>query len=1266
MGDVVREEIDVINTPIFQNYHRHSTYTNVKVADSVVTNEDYARRAAELGHGIISSCEHGYQGRYIEAHRLAKQYGLKFLCSAEAYWVWDRHETDRSNCHIWIGAKNEDGREWLNEVLSQANETGFYGQPRLDPELIDLLPAGDVWITSACIGGWKYREQDESRLLDFFRGLYEKHGDNFMFEVQYHNTPSQKELNSYILKVRNQIPAPIIMGCDSHYIAANGGQDRTDFLTSKEMNYPEEDGWFMDYPAGDEAVRRFQAQGILSAEEIRQAIDQTNCFLSVEEYDCDIFDDSVKLFSLYPDKPQEEKDRIYEELVWDSWEQEKPKIATADVGTYVEEIYKEVSTVKECGMSDYFIDNYHIIKRGKELGGHLTSTGRGSAVSFYTNKLLGFTEVDRIAAKVHMYPERFMTAERILETHSIPDIDFNVAEQDIFAQAQADVCGADHAVQMIAYGTQKKSAAWKMFAKSQGIDFETSNRVSSQLKRYEDRLKHANEDEKDDIDVFDFIDREFHDIYRKSESYQGIIVSWSPAPCAFLLYQGSIRRKIGLVKIKDRMCCLMDGHWAEENHFLKNDLLRVAVVDLISRGYERAGIPLPNVTQLLEMCPPEDPCWDIYRKGCTVGINQVEQPGTSSRVGVYAPSNISELCAFVAAIRPGFKSMYKTFESRQDFSYGVKSFDELLRTEEMPQSFCLYQEQQMAALNFAGFPMPECYAAIKNIAKKRSEKVLAYKDRFLKGFAAALREAEHISESEADEKSQMVWQIIEDSARYSFNCCVTGDTVIEGTGMTVQKMADKDRIEARGLSMKSDLIIAPNDIIGVTYAGHRDVLRITTVVGKKIDCTPNHKFPTPEGEKMAGELSEKDYIYVTEHGFVHPVLIRRIEKCEAQDVYDVEMAAPYHNFVLENGIVTSNSHSYCVSLDSLYGAWLKAHYPLAFYETYMRIMDDKGNKEKLAAARDEAMDYFNIHFPPFRFGQDNRDIVADAEHNAINNALGSIKGFSRTVAETLYEAGQQGFTYLTDVLLFLRQHSFKQAISEPLAKISYFQRFGNDREVLNIISLVDEFKYGETASYSRDRIDGTFMEQIVSPYANGNKKDGTPATRYTLVSPTLDRLKDEKKAVNKRIKQGDEAALADLDVIEQQIMDETVRINTEILHRCEEKILSSGISDLSFRLKIQNQEEILGSIDLTTGREEDRRLIIISKLVPLLSKDTGKPWGYALFTQSLGSGKKARLTLRSRLFDQIPIREHSIIFADAVSKNRSGYWYLDQYHIVDF
>lgn len=1096
-----------------------------------MTYEDYAKRAVELGHSILSSCEHGWQGRYIECYDLAKRYGLKFLFAAEAYWVWDRHEEDRSNCHIWIGAKNENGREWINEVLSQANEDGFYYQPRLDEELLDLLPAGDVWITTACVAGWKYLGEEEERLKALWKKLYDKHGDNFMFEVQYHPSERQKELNRYILNLRKEIPAPIIMGCDSHYIEANGAELRSDFLLSKEERkaYDDEEEWFMDYPDGDTAVQRFREQGVLTETEITEAIDRTNCFLEVEEYECDIFDDSLKLFSLHPDWTQEQKNAEYLRLVDEGWQNYKAEVAPDLLSKYEKEIKSETDTVVECHMADYFIDNYHVIRRGKELGGHLTNTGRGSAVSFFTNKLLGFTEVDRIAAKVKMYPERFMTATRILETHSLPDIDFNVAEQDIFAEGQAQVCGRDHAVQMLAYGTQKASAAWKMFAKSQNIDFATANEVSAQIKRYENKLHTVDEEEKDTIDIMDYIDKRFHDVYLRSTEYQGIITSWSPAPCAFLLYQGSIRRKIGLVKIKDRICCAMDGHWAEKNHFLKNDLLRVAVVDLINKGYTRAGLKVPTVNELLAMCPPEDPVWDIYRKGCTLGINQVEQPGTASRVGVYAPTNISELCAFIAAIRPGFKSMYKIFESRQDFSYDVKPFDDLLRTEELPQSFCLYQEQQMAVLNYAGFPMSECYAAIKNIAKKRKEKVLAYHERFINAFSKRLVEQENINKTDAAEKAKNVWKIIEDAAQYAFN----------------------------------------------------------------------------------------------------------------------------------------SSHSYSVSLDSLYGAWLKQHHPLAFYETFMRIMDEKGDKDKLAAAKDEAESYFNIKFPPFKFGQDNRKVTADEENNAISNALTSIKGFNKAAAVALYEIGQEPPKYLSDVLLALRPKSIMKSTTEPLAQISYFSSYGNDREVLNIIALCEEFGYGAKASMPRERVDNSFLADIVPKYADGLKKDGQPATRYTFTSLQMSALKDEKKQLAAALKKNPTPELEEqLIAVEQEIAEELKRIVAQALRECEDRVLAAGIEDLPFRVKIENQQEILGYVDIRTGKEEDRRLVLVSDFRPLLSKDTGKPWGYACFTQSLGSGKRIRLTLRSRQYDQNPIKNGSIIYVDRCTKNKSGYWYLDQYHLV--
>mgnify|MGYP006356123689 FL=1 len=78
--------------------------------------------------------------------------------------------------------------------------------------------------------------------------------------------------------------------------------------------------------------------------------------------------------------------------------------------------------IERTHMEDYFLLDYRVVERGiKEYGGMLTKTGRGSAPSFYTTKLLGLTDIDRLESPITLFPTRFMSAERILLARSLPD-----------------------------------------------------------------------------------------------------------------------------------------------------------------------------------------------------------------------------------------------------------------------------------------------------------------------------------------------------------------------------------------------------------------------------------------------------------------------------------------------------------------------------------------------------------------------------------------------------------------------------------------------------------------------------------------------------------------------------------------------------------------------------------------------------------------------------------------------------------------------------
>lgn len=929
-----------------QNYHRHTSYSE---GDSAAMPEEYAKRAVELGHKVISSVEHGWQGYYHKAFELAKEYNLKFIFGTEAYWVKDRQKEyeehdketgeviknkdgtirtnkDKSNNHIIILAKNENGRRAINRILSDANETGYYYKPRIDLELIFSLPADDVFITTACVAFWKYEDSDEivRRLHDYFK-------DNFMLEIQNHNTSRQIILNKHIKELSEKYNIPMIVGLDSHYIYPEQSVERDDILAGRNIQYDDNEvGWYMDYPDDDTVRQRFAEQGVFDVETVQKAMDNTDILLTFDDYDnVPVFTTDIKLPTLYPDKTQEERNKIYSQLISKLFKDYMKNVPKDRYKEYFDGVKQEVSVYKETGMVDYPLMDYAIIKRGVEKGGLITTTGRGSAVGYFTNTLCGFSKVDRFTSPIKLYPERFISKTRILETKSLPDLDMNLGTVEPFAEAQKEILGEDHAYPMVAFGTLKKKSAFKLYARAANLDYDIANEISKQIDKYEEAVKYADDDDKDDINIYDFIDEQYKPYIDKSKKYWGVIDHKNKAPCAYLLYQGSIREEIGLIKCKSEstkreyITTVIDGAIAEKYKFLKNDLLKVDVVLLIDMIYKRIGIPVHTASEISDLVDGDKKVWDIYANGYTIGVNQCEKESAMRKLKKYKPQNISELAAWIAAIRPAFKSMYSKFESREHFEYGIKAFDKILQTPQFPYSYILYQEQSMNTLNYAGFPLDECYGIIKAIAKKHPEKVRPLKSRFIEGFKKRIMEDDNIPDAEAEEMSAKVWQIIDDSCGYGFN----------------------------------------------------------------------------------------------------------------------------------------SAHAYCMALDSLYCAWLKAHYPYEFYEVLLQVFSDKGKKDKVQALKQEMQVAFGIKEGEYKFGVDNRKFVADKEKHVINPSLLSIKGLSQACADDLYELSQkQKFGSFIELLAAMKKiPSLNSAKIDTLIKIDYFSYFGPSGTLLRVVEMYDQF-----------------------------------------------------------------------------------------------------------------------------------------------------------------------------------------------------------------
>ena len=706
-------------------------YSNLRSLDCVSKPIDYINRAKELGHTTYFTTEHGYQGNIFEAHTLCQENDLKCIYGVEAYYVDDiEDKTSRTMYHLILIAMTENARRHINRIMSLANTNGYYYKPRIDLNMLLSLPADEVVVTSACIAGRMFKGDDwEDK---FLKPVYNHFSHNFYLETQSHVDINQIEYNKKILEIHHKYSIPLIHANDSHYIYPEDAQYRDLFLKAKGIIYEEESGFCLDYPDSDEIYRRYKEQGIFTEDEVTEALTNTLIFDNAEGIHLD------KEFKI-PKITKGDSNKELKKLINEGWAKERDNVPKERWKEYIEQIKYEYKIVEDCGMADYFIlDHYIVDKAVNEYDAILTKSGRGSAVSFYINKLLGLTEVDRISAPITLYPTRFMSAERILSSRSLPDIDLNWADVTPVIQASKDLLGEDGIYYMIAYKPLQESSAFRLWCKAHDMHISEYDDVAKNLEQYEN-------------------DNQWKDLIEGSKRFRGVVESVAPSPCSFLLSNDKISEMVGLIKVGDITCCCLDGYNCDVYKYLKNDYVTVTVYQLISDVYKLIGKPIDNIDTLVKNC--DDKVWDVYAKGLTTTINQADSDYDKQILKKYQPRNLAELSAYVAAIRPGFASLLNNFVERLPYTTGVKELDDIL---EDSFHYLMYQESIMKYLVWLGVEEKGTYDIIKKIAKKKfkEEELNELKSRLRDGWVKNVGREEGFNET---------WQVVEDAAHYSFN-----------------------------------------------------------------------------------------------------------------------------------------------------------------------------------------------------------------------------------------------------------------------------------------------------------------------------------------------------------------------------------------------------------------------------------------------------------------------------------------------------------------
>lgn len=240
----------------------------------------------------------------------------------------------------------------------------------------------------------------------------------------------------------------MIVGLDSHYIYPEQSVERDELLAASGTHYDDEDGWYMDYPDDDTIRQRFAEQDVIPADEVEKAMRNTDLICDFEDYQSEVLKPTVSS-SIYPDKTPEEKFKIYNRLISQKFKEYMKHVPPEDYQRYYDGVKMEVYTYKDTGMIDYPLMDYEIVKRGIQYGGIITNTGRGSAVSYFTNTLCGFSKLIASSLLLNFIQSVFVHNSHY-SNQLLPDIDQNIDRQEPFERAQREILGEDHAYPMIA------------------------------------------------------------------------------------------------------------------------------------------------------------------------------------------------------------------------------------------------------------------------------------------------------------------------------------------------------------------------------------------------------------------------------------------------------------------------------------------------------------------------------------------------------------------------------------------------------------------------------------------------------------------------------------------------------------------------------------------------------------------------------------------------------------------------------------------------
>lgn len=448
--------------------HSHSHYSNIRLLDSINRPKDMILTSYKLGLKGLCITDHEALCGHVEFLQLEKSLkkegkipeDFKIGLGNEIY-LTDNRERSQKYYHFILIAKDTIGHKQLRKLSSQSWYNSYFDRgmervPTLKSELKEIIEEskGHIIATTACLGGElpelvlnlvkeensKNKNIDiinsiKTNIVNFLKFCSDLFGSDFYIEIAPNaNSKEQIDFNNRVKNIAKALNIKMIFATDAHYLTVKDRPMHKAYLNSKNGER-EVDGFYSAAHLMDNQEAFDNLYPYYSESEFLNLCNNTmEIYNKIEKYD--IFHNSIipevkvksyeKTLSYFENEDvlNKEYPTIKNLLTSDNLQERYwineclnnliNKNLFNDI--YIKRIETEADVIKTISeklgncLFAYFNTFQHYIDLFWECGS-IVGPGRGSAVGFLSNYLLGITQLDPIKWDLDYW--RFLNKERI-------------------------------------------------------------------------------------------------------------------------------------------------------------------------------------------------------------------------------------------------------------------------------------------------------------------------------------------------------------------------------------------------------------------------------------------------------------------------------------------------------------------------------------------------------------------------------------------------------------------------------------------------------------------------------------------------------------------------------------------------------------------------------------------------------------------------------------------------------------------------------------